>query len=179
MEHLPQTAVFSKLERGIIRFGNLLSGLFLVSVIIAVYEVICRFIFDAPTIWVHELTVFFCGICLTYGGLYCVAKKSHISIDVVYRLLKPKGQYILDLFVETAQIIFFAALSFASFIMVEKSWRSPTGAWHLENNGSAFDLPTPALLKAVIFCCALLMLSVAYLRLVRLVRRGPTVFEGG
>ena len=44
-------------DRVVERFGELTSYLFIVIVGISAYEVVMRYLFGAPTMWVHELAV--------------------------------------------------------------------------------------------------------------------------
>ncbi|MBL1242516.1 MAG: TRAP transporter small permease [OCS116 cluster bacterium] len=161
----------SGVERGIIKFGNVLALLFLASVLISVYEVVARFVFNSPTIWVHETTSFFVAICLVFGGLYCYIENKHIRIDIVYEVVPTRVKFALDVFVEIAQLTFFIALSYASWIMAEKSWFNPLGDLRLEESGSAFRFPSPALIKAFIFICLIFMAVFSLKRLISLFRK--------
>ena len=50
--------------------GEWLAWLYLVAVAITAYEVVMRYIFNAPTTWAFELTVLLCAIGYLFGGGY-------------------------------------------------------------------------------------------------------------
>ena len=54
------------------------------AMLILIQEVVLRYVFNSPTIWAHETTIFLCGIAFVYGGLYCAARDSHIRVVLIY-----------------------------------------------------------------------------------------------
>jgi TRAP-type mannitol/chloroaromatic compound transport system permease small subunit len=55
-----------------------------------------RYVFNAPTVWVHVITMMmFGGICILGLG-YVERYDSHIRVDVVYRYFSPRTKAILD-----------------------------------------------------------------------------------
>ena len=87
--------------------GYLASGLFISIGFIISYEVISRYVFNAPTIWVNEISRFL-QIWATYLALtYSFHKKDFIRITVLYDKIGDRGKKILD-FVSTIFIIFFS-----------------------------------------------------------------------
>ena len=76
--------------------GYLASALFVSIGFIISYEVIMRYIFNSPTVWVNEISRFL-QICATYLALtYTFHKKEFIIITVLYYKLNEKGKKILD-----------------------------------------------------------------------------------
>ena len=72
------------LDKAIVRIGNALSLLFLFTVAISFYEVVMRYVFNAPTIWVHE-SASFLGACLfVFGGIYALATNKHVRVVLIY-----------------------------------------------------------------------------------------------
>ena len=76
--------------------GYLASALFVSIGFIISYEVVMRYIFNSPTVWVNEISRFL-QIWATYLALtYTFHKKEFIRITVLYDKLKEKGKKILD-----------------------------------------------------------------------------------
>ena len=59
------------------------------AMLILIQEVILRYVFNAPTIWAHETTIFLCALAFVYGGLYCTARDSHIRVVLIYDAVGP------------------------------------------------------------------------------------------
>jgi len=140
------------------------------SMVILIQEVVLRYVFNAPTIWAHETTIFLCAVAFIYGGLYGVARNTHIRVVIFYDLIHGRARQVLDTIISLICMgasIFFA---WASWLMVTRAIFRPDGSIHLETSGSAWDPPFPAYLKlfllAVLVVMALqfLILAVNYLR---------------
>ena len=87
--------------------GYLASALFIAIGFIVSYEVIMRYLFNSPTIWVNEVSRFL-QIWATYLALtYSFHKQDFIRITVVYDRLNETGKKILD-FISFIFIIIFS-----------------------------------------------------------------------
>jgi TRAP-type mannitol/chloroaromatic compound transport system permease small subunit len=60
------------------------------------YEVIARYVFNAPTIWAYELTYLLTGSAWLLGMAYTLRQGAHIRIDVLYLNLSPRAQAAVD-----------------------------------------------------------------------------------
>lgn len=78
------------LDRLIYQFGNLLSILFIFTVAISFYEVVMRYAFNAPTIWVHETASFIGGCLFVYGGIYALSTNKHVRVVLIYDLVSDR-----------------------------------------------------------------------------------------
>lgn len=125
-------------------------------------EVFLRYVFNAPTIWAHETTTFLCGVAFIYGGLYCAARNSHIRVVLIYDALSPWRRRAMDAVISAVSCV--AALFFAcaAWLMVGKATLAPGGAFRLETSGSAWNPPTPAMVK-IFLLAVLLLLAAQYL----------------
>ncbi len=70
-----------------------------------VYEVVMRYVFNAPTNWVFEFNYLVHGPYFLLLGAYTFATRGHVNVDIFYGRLTPRGRAILDLC--TAPILFF------------------------------------------------------------------------
>jgi TRAP-type C4-dicarboxylate transport system permease small subunit len=74
------------------RIGTVSALLILPLIAVVVYSVIMRYIFNSPPQWSFEIALFLFGINITMGGIYCQLKQKHIEVDILKRLVGPKGQ---------------------------------------------------------------------------------------
>lgn len=91
--------------------GYLASALFIAIGFIISYEVIMRYLFNSPTVWVNEISRFL-QIWATYLALtYSFDRKEFIRITVLYDKLNKAGKKVLD-FISAIFI-----LTFSSFVL--------------------------------------------------------------
>ncbi|NRA14918.1 MAG: TRAP transporter small permease [Oceanospirillaceae bacterium] len=157
------------LDRLIIKFGDILSTVFLVSACIIIFEIVMRYVFNAPTIWVHETTTLFCAILFLYAGNYCLACNRHIRIGILYDWVSDETRYYLDVFIALFGLIYMSVLTWAAFGVAQKALFAPWGDFRMETSGSAWDPALPALVKSALFCVVLLMLVQYLLHLIKLI----------
>jgi TRAP-type mannitol/chloroaromatic compound transport system permease small subunit len=134
------TMNFFKAAEKISRWTGALSAWLIIPLmLVVVYEVICRHIFNNPTSWSYDTAWMLFSAQFFIGGAYTLLKKAHIRIDIVYNLLSERGKSIFDLliyiFVITIPVLLFtgAGIKFASeaWISGEKlsttNWFFPAG----------------------------------------------------
>lgn len=78
--------------------GKAVSVLIPITVLIMGYEVVARYVFNRPTLWVHELSVMFFGTFLIIGGAQTLLHGGHVNMDLLYSRLSVRGRAVLDLF---------------------------------------------------------------------------------
>ena len=88
--------------------GRIFSLMVYPLIFISVYEVCVRYIFNRPTIWVHELSAIIYAILFLIGGVYTLRWNAHVKIDIIYDKLSRRNQCILDLF---TWILFYILIS--------------------------------------------------------------------
>ncbi|WP_022942354.1 TRAP transporter small permease subunit [Psychromonas hadalis] len=139
------------LDAAIIKLGNWLSLLFIFTVFISFYEVVMRYIFNSPTIWVHETASFIGGSLFVIGGLYAFASNKHVRVVLIYDIVSKRTRRYLNLVHHIFGITFSSLMAYGAYTLAESAWFSPVGELRLNTSGSAWNPPFPALLKAVIF----------------------------
>jgi TRAP-type mannitol/chloroaromatic compound transport system permease small subunit len=117
---------FSKKE------GDVLSLLIFPLLVVVVYEVVMRYVFNAPTIWGFEVTTFLYGIHYMVGLAYTDRLDGHVRVDVFTSRLSPKVQAIFGII--TTSVIFLPVFfcltiwsfkfAFTSVQRFERSWTS-------------------------------------------------------
>lgn len=79
------------------RIGKVSSFLILFMMGFMFIEVMLRYFFHHPTMWVHESTKFMFGCFGMLSGGYVLLNRRHIKIDILWSRLSLKKQVILDL----------------------------------------------------------------------------------
>jgi len=77
--------------------GRLFSYLLWPGVAVLVYEVVARYVFNAPTIWAHGMTQRIFAVYYFICGAYISLTRSHINMDIVYNRFAPRKRAILDI----------------------------------------------------------------------------------
>ena len=79
------------------------------------FEVVMRYIFNMPTIWVHEASYLLLGMQYLLAGAFAMLHGAHVRVDVLYNLLPERGRVGMDIF--TSMFFFIFAL-----VLVLTSW---------------------------------------------------------
>jgi len=103
------------------KIGDGASILIIVIMFFTTIEVVLRYVFNSPTIWVWPLSRQIFGVYILCAGIYTMSKNDHIRIEVLYNLFPKKIKLI-------ANII--GLISFICFIGV-LVWQ---GAWMGQNS---------------------------------------------
>ena len=134
--------------------GYLASALFIAIGFIVSYEVIMRYLFNSPTIWVNEVSRFL-QIWATYLALtYSFHKKDFIRITVIYDRLNETGKKILDF------ISFIFIIIFSCFV-VYYGWLIAYDSLKVGRTSSTIlDVPSFLTELAIPLCFAFLVIRV-------------------
>lgn len=81
------------------------------AVCVYFYEVISRYVFDAPTIWAHQASYLMFGMQYLLAGGFALLHGDHVRVDVVYIKLPRRAQIGMDIFTSTFFFIFAVALA--------------------------------------------------------------------
>ncbi len=158
------------LDRGIVWLGEKLSWIFALVAVVSCYEIARRYLFDDPTIWVHETATFFGGALFVFGGLYALATDRHVRVVLVYDAVSEKTKTALRIVHHLFGLAFCGMMLFASWTMARKAVLAPWGDFRLETSGSAWNPAFPAYLKVMILLAFGVMTIQFVLHLVRDVR---------
>ena len=109
--------------------GGFLSGLaILIMACIVSYEVFMRYLFNAPTTWVLEISIYLCLACVFLAGGYALKEKHHIYVDVITNKLSERNQILFQIVSLAISLIYTLILTWKggelaihSFIMNEVS----------------------------------------------------------
>lgn len=128
-------------------------AMWLSALIVAVMmvEVVSRYVFDAPTLWANELSLWMAGFLYLFAGVYAMRERAHIRVTVVYNSLPRKAQIVLDGLGALVVVVFAVAL-------IVGSWKVAWAAllrW--ETLSTAWEPPIPATIKPMILVCTALI----------------------
>jgi TRAP-type C4-dicarboxylate transport system permease small subunit len=120
-------------------------------VVIIFYEVVMRYVFRAPTLWVTEMSLWAAGVVYLLAGVYVMQQRGHIRIFILYDMLPRSGQRLCDLLSTLFLCLFSAAIV----------WGGSKEAWdklmRWETFGTAWDPPIPATMKPLILITVVLI----------------------
>lgn len=177
--NLDDAEIRSGLDRVVAGSTKVLAWAIFLAFAITVFEVISRYVFNSPTFWAHETTTVLIAAIFLVGGPIALARDKHIRVRMFYDSVSPKGRRLFDIVNSILALIFFAGLSYAAWIMSSKATFTPTGEFRLEGTGTAWNPPTPAMLKVLVLICVGLMFVQTLLHLIGALRRKPAATVDG
>ena len=139
---------------------------------VMLYEVFLRYVFEAPTLWANELTLWIAGFVFLFSGLYAMQQRCHIRIFLLYDAVPRWMQHTFDVISVLMLVMFACFLIFGSFyqVFVVKFYK-----W--EMFGTAFDPPIPATVQPMILIVISLIAVQAVINLISDWNLEPTVHK--
>lgn len=132
------------MDRISLLIGRITMVLIALIVLVMLYEVILRYVFEKPTLWANELSLWMAGFVFLFSGLYAMQQRSHIRIYLLYDVL-PRGlQKACDVLSTVLICLFAIAIVWGGY----NEARDKLLRW--ETFGTAFDPPIPATLKPLV-----------------------------
>jgi len=124
------------------------------------YEVMLRYVFESPTLWANELSLWIAGLIFLLAGLYSMQQRAHIRIFLLYDMMPRAVQRVCD----SVSVLLIWMFTFAMI------WGGYTEAYdkfmRWETFGTAFDPPIPATLKPLVLFVITLVAIQALLNLI-------------
>jgi TRAP-type C4-dicarboxylate transport system permease small subunit len=89
------------LDNGLLRlvtWAARLGGLMLLMVgLFVLYEVVCRYVFQSPTLWVMDFSIYFVMWAVLLGSAYTMRTRGHVLVDVVINKISPANRRIVQI----------------------------------------------------------------------------------
>jgi len=101
--------------------GRIVSYLILGIIAITLWEIVWRYGFNRPTIWVHETSEHLFALSFLLGGGYTLSQGGHVRVDVIYNRFSPRSQAILNL---STFLFFFLFIGLLLWKGGEMAWES-------------------------------------------------------
>lgn len=133
--------------------------------LVMIYEVVKRYMFSDPTVWVNELSVWMAAAVYLVSGLYVTRDRAHIRISTFVDMAPRKYQLALEAF---SLVI----LSIYVWAIVIGGWNAAASALlNWERQGTAFNPPIPATIKPLIVIVAVGILIQSLVNFVKDLRK--------
>ncbi|MGX9357496.1 TRAP transporter small permease subunit [Roseobacteraceae bacterium S113] len=127
---------------------------------VMLYEVVLRYVFEAPTLWANELSLWLAGYVFLTAGLYAMQQRSHIRIVLLYDVVPRPVQRVFDVLATLCICLFAFFLVYGGYgEAFDKFYR-----W--ETFGTAFDPPIPATIKPMVLIIVSLVALQAVVNLI-------------
>ena len=131
-------------DRVAVFVGRITMGLIVCLTSVMIYEVVLRYVFEAPTLWANELSLWLAGFVFLTAGLYAMQQRCHIRIFLLYDIMPRAIQRLFDCISTLLILLFTFALIYGGYgEAFAKFYR-----W--ETFGTAFDPPIPATIKPAV-----------------------------
>lgn len=150
------------LGRAIQALGIVFSLAILASAGILVIEVFLRYVLNSPTIWAHETVIFLNATSFVFGGLFVAARDGHIRVVLIYDTLSRRWKRWFNIGISLASAFSSTFFAWAAWQAVKRAAWTPQGDFRLETSGSAWNPPTPGILK-VFLLVILAVMAVQFL----------------
>lgn len=116
--------------------GKMMVGVTLLAVAVITFEVVMRYVFNAPTNWGHEsMTLLFAVFYVAAGG-YAHYYRAHVRVDVFYSTRAERTRAYMDLF---TSIFFFLFTT----VFVYTSWKFYWSSQTMEAGAQVFGINLP------------------------------------
>ena len=148
---MPQWLIFSTSAITTLNRWIFQATVWLMAIVVPVmlYEVVARYLFNAPTVWGMELAVLLFGPYFLLGGPYLLHLGGHVNLDIVHRALPPVWKRRSDLFNQIVIMIFCGILLYYSWPLAVQAWgfrETSFSAWNPQIWPVKFAIPLAVLL---------------------------------
>ena len=125
-EHSRVSAILRGIDRISEWEGKIFAFLIVVATIQVCFELILRYVFNAPTTWGLEMTLYLCSTTYVMSGAYAERYNAHIKVDIFYNRWRPRTRAFFDLMVTDTLLLFFCAVL---------TWQSALWFWEAVSQG--------------------------------------------
>jgi len=124
--------------------GLSVGNLYLLAAFCTLWEVVSRYVLNAPTQWVFEVVMVLCACAWMLSAGFVTLQKRHIGITVFYLMAPERVRWWLDLFAMVVGV-------FALYMLVSDTLiRALESIDLVERGGTAWNSPLPMVLKTVL-----------------------------
>jgi len=102
--------LWHRLDNGLLRlvtWAARLGGLMLLMVgFFVLYEVVCRYVFQSPTLWVMDYSIYFVMWAVLLGSAYTMRTRGHVLVDVVINKFSPANRRVVQICIHAVILAF-------------------------------------------------------------------------
>ena len=91
-------------------------------VIVVMYEVVKRYLFNNPTNWVYDMTWMLCGTYVFLGFAHGWHTGIHVKADIIYNMLGAVGKFVFDMV--SYVLFFFPTMTLLCWSCWQYFWKS-------------------------------------------------------
>ncbi len=99
--------------------GRIFSPVIGIIMLVGVYEVVARYVFNRPTTWAWEINEHLLCLFLALAGGYTLLRGRHVSVDLLYARFSPRVRAIIDV---VSWLFFF-------LVCIVVIWQGSAEAW--------------------------------------------------
>ncbi len=104
------------------KVGSVIRWLALGMIAATTYEVLARYLFNAPTVWAHQTVIILGGALVSLSWGWVLMRHAHVRMDLLYQKLSPRRKAILD--TVCALLFFFPLIGLLIYV---------SGQWMIES----------------------------------------------
>ena len=160
---------YSSIDQIAMFIGRVTMLLIALLVGVMMYEVVLRYVFERPTLWANELSLWMAGFVFILAGFYAMQQRSHIRIFLLYDMMPRGFQKACD------TVSTFLILLFAFFLVYGGYGEAKAKLLRWETFGTVFDPPIPATLKPLVLLVVCLVAAQALLNLINDWNKEPEI----
>lgn len=135
-------------------FGRSFAWLIILMTFGVSYEVLARYLFNAPTPWAFDVSYIMYGTLFMMGGAYTLSLNGHVRGDFLYRLWSPRTQARVDL------VLYFIFFFPGVLALIVIGWKYAGRSWGYQEVSVNSPAGVPIFqFKAVIVAAGLLLLN--------------------
>jgi TRAP-type mannitol/chloroaromatic compound transport system permease small subunit len=135
--------------------GKIVGHLLILMMLFITFEVIMRYVFNSPTLWVNEMNEYLSVILVALGGGYVLLNRGHVNVDVFYGRFGERTRAILDLLTSPVFFLFI-------IVLIWQTLDVAIGSWQFRERSATAGIPTyPVRIILVVGACLILLQGVA------------------
>ena len=147
----PDNARVTPVDRVVTVLSRLTMFLTVVVVVITFYEVVMRYLFQSPTLWVNELTLWLGSVIFLVAGAYTMQRRAHIRITAIYDIVPRSVRLVFDIVAVLVVVAYASMMIYAGFgVAFDTLMR-----W--ERFGTFWNPPIPATVKPLVLVVTFLV----------------------
>ncbi len=142
--------LFETISKISVFIGKCCGVFYFTAILLSVYEVILRYIFDAPTAWAFEVIMILVGLAwlLSIGAV--TQQNRHITVTFLEIVVSKKVWRIMQKIAIILSLLAVLGLLWAAFPPAIHAIK------YVERSGSAFNPPSPSLMKVMLAVACIL-----------------------
>jgi TRAP-type C4-dicarboxylate transport system permease small subunit len=126
------------------KLGDYSSLVYLIVFGVTIFDVICRYFLNSPTLWALELIIALAGIHYVLAGAHAIKNNGHVRIDVIYNILPARVRLCMDVL---AYLLMLSFLLIVAYYGYEQAYPAVMIG---ELSGAGWNSLAPTFMKAAI-----------------------------